>query len=549
MNKIKQILTNRKILYTSLGLLIGLFIIIFLYSYNSITIKKIDNETLYLQYDNTWKIKEKEQNKIILKHNSGSKITIQIAETKGENKYLSVDDIIDEITYNIKKQNTNYKLITSEKKDITKYEYEGYNLLYESNDKQVMISFYKKSDKLVSIIYEAQDDYFDMLLDSVNNIIYNLDVKDVQFNLNKNLEIKTTKINYSKNEKLDKTLTKTKTYEIAKKNYLVTYSIPDNFTQVSINSTNGYFKYNTNDKNEITINVDIFNKNLYEYLDKNETLNLYNNYKYYREDKSYSDFTESLSKLKSNFDSYIYLNSYYSKAVQYDKDFNKKEYKKKNENIELIYAINKDHILRIVINSSGEPLTKKLINQIKIISSKNYSSYIKSKKENGYIISELQTKQDQKVKQITLKVPDKYKEIDKGKNINAERYYGIDYIDDMNIYKYEIHYELTNISPEEYTKTINSVYMKSTYGKYKKLAFDKHLTLNDKKFQVYTGGYTSISGILFTDVNRKKYYVNKTLLFYTMTDGDVLCIEINGNDKTIPEKMLKELTNFTIEVK
>ena len=103
MNKIKQILTNRKILYISLGLLIGLFIIIFLYSYNSITIKKIDNETLYLQYDSTWKIKEEEQNKIILKHNSGSKITIQIVEIAGENKYLSVEDIIDEITYNIKK--------------------------------------------------------------------------------------------------------------------------------------------------------------------------------------------------------------------------------------------------------------------------------------------------------------------------------------------------------------------------------------------------------------------------------------------------------------
>ena len=52
-----------------------------------------------------------------------------------------------------------------------------------------MVSTYKKSDKLVTIRYEANNSYFDILLDSVENIIYNFDINEQKYLINNSSEL------------------------------------------------------------------------------------------------------------------------------------------------------------------------------------------------------------------------------------------------------------------------------------------------------------------------------------------------------------------------
>ena len=119
----------------------------------------------------------------------------------------------------------------------------------------------------------------------------------------------------------------------------------------------------------------------------------------------------------------------------------------------------------------------------------------------------------------------------------------------MKIYDYTVHYELTTLSDESVIKTTNSVYIRSTYGESHELTYSGNMTINGKEFKVYDGGYTDISGIMFTNINRKRYYVNKKILFYEMSDKGNLYIEISGNGKDITNEIINELVNFTIEEK
>lgn len=555
-NKIFKVLKKYRVTALSaiIILLIGILslTIISLFFKNSL-IKKVNDQYYAFVYDNTWKLKEKHKNMILLKHSSGSKIIIQITELSDEYRYSTIDELIDEIIYNIEEQNKGYNLISKQENIITKFKFEGYKLLYENNKEQVMMNLYKKSDKLISIRYEASNDYFDILLDSVHNIVNNLDIKDENFDLKDSLKLEISDINFSSNEELDKTFVDSEDHEIASNNYYVKYTLPSNFVQSEFNSNFGSHHLKM-DSGNIDITVNIYKKNIYEYLDKEEIINVYKNYDYYhkKDTKDYTDFKESLAKLESDYDSYVYKNSYYKNAIKYDKDFNSKKYKRPDENVELIYALNNSHTLIIQIKATGLPITEKLIDMIKIKTSKNYASYIEKEKDNNYLIGTFKRFSDynkDKIDLITLKIPDKYEGIDKNVNLYLEKNYGLNYNEDMKIYDYNVHYELSTLAEDKIVDIINDIYITTAYGEYHYLQYSGKLTLNGKEFKVYDGGYTNLSGILFTNINRKRYYVNKKILFYEMANNGNFYIEINGNGKEITNEMLNELVNFTVEEK
>lgn len=535
-------------------ILIGIIVLCIILEFmNHSSLKVVDKENYSFKYDKSWKVKEIKDDLITLNHNTNSEIKIHTVNLKSEYKYYSIDELIDEILYNIENENNKYKLLSKKTAAITKYQFKGYKMLYENNDKQVMVITYKKSDKLVIIEYKAKSDYFDILLDSVHNIIYHFDLKDDSFKLNDKVNLKTDEINYSKAESLNKKLKDKKTYEIANNNYYVKYTIPSIFKLDSLNSTYNSFIFEDQDENEITINVSILNFNIYEYLDKENSLyvNLYDNYNAYKEGKDYKNFKESLSVLKSKYDSYIYKNSYTTKTFKFNDNFETEEYNRKDENIMLIYALNKNHILTIEVSSKGIGITEKLINMIRIDTIKNYSSYISSEKKDGYIFSNLKQFEDytnEYIENINIKIPDKYRELDKDNNIFETRHYGLNYNYDMEFYDYEINYRLIEIKNiEDETKIINSAFL-TNYGDYNYLIQINDLTLNEKKFKVYSGGYTNLSGILFTDANRIRYYINKKVLFYEYSDGKHLVIEVNGNGKEISDEILNEVTNFEYKI-
>ena len=376
-------------------------------------------------------------------------------------------------------------------------------------------------------------------------------MKEDTFSLKNNLKLNTTEINYSKEDSLNKVLKDKETYEIASNNYYVKYTIPSNFKLNSLTSNYSNFTFENLENKDITMNVSIMSVNIYEYLNKDNSLNVYDDYKSYKTNEDYKNFNESLSILESNYDSYIYKNSYeYTKAIKYNDNYEMEEYNRKDENIMLIYALNKNHILTIEISAKGIGITEKLINMIDIESSKNYESYISSDKEDGYILSSLKRFEDYKkenVETINIKIPDKYIELDKGDNIYQYRHYGLNYDYDMEMYDYEINYTLTSSNVEQQVKNINNTFS-TTYGDYNYLTYSSDLTLNGKKFKVYSGGYTNLGGILFTNTNRIRYYINKKVLFYELSTEGYLIIEVNGNGKEISDEILNEVTNFEYKV-
>lgn len=514
----------------------------------------LDEKNYGLKYDNSWKIKEKKDKYVILNHKaSKSLLKIEVIDLDKEYKYNDIDDLIDEIVYNIRKQNKTYKLISKQKDIFTKYEFNGYKLLYETKTEQVMIMTFKKGDKLIVASYEAKNKYFDMVLDSVQNIVYNFNTVDETFKLKNSIKNKTSKINYFESKSLDKMLTDNKEYEIGSNNYKVVYEVPSVFELTSFNTTSNSFNLKKYDKAQIMISAYIYNKNVYEYLDKNNLNNVYKSYKLYRKDKDISDFKEQISELDSKYsDSYIYKNSYRTSATKYNNKFEAVSYKRSDENVELIYSLNRNHILIFTINSTGSPITKKLLDSIKIKSITNYSSYTKNKIDSGYRVSELKKYigyEKDKVNNIIIKLPESYKEIDKKNNLYDERYFGLNYDKDKELYNYVIHYKLGVSNDVAKNVELLNIKFKKFYGECNNYQKVGNITINSKQFIEYVGGYTDLGGIPFTNINRYKYYVNHKALFYRLTDDSYLIIEIQGNNHKISEDIINQATNFEIEEK
>ena len=512
----------------------------------------LDEKNYSLKYDNNWKVKEKKDNNITLNHKSSkSLLKIESVNLDKEYKYDDIDDLIDEIIYNISNQNKNYKLISKQKDIFTKYEFKGYKLLYETDTNQAMIMTFKKSDKLIVATYEAENKYFDILLDSIENIIYSLNIKDETFELKNSIKIETSKISYSESEELDKMLTGTKEHEIANNHYKVVYEVPSQFKLNSFNTNSNYFSLTNYDKNiSLSISTSISSRNIYEYLENDSYKR---EYKYYKEDKDTFDFKEQISKLDSKYsNSYIYKNSYKQNSIKLNDKLEDESYKKTFENVKLIYSLNRNHVLEIEISSSGGPITKKLVDSIKIKSVSNYSSYTKNKIDNGYRIAELQKYigyEKNKVNNITIKLPESYKEIDKTNNLYETRYFGLNYDEDKELYDYIIHYELTNNKDvSKIVKSLNGYFVKS-YGEYNYYKKTGNITINNKEFIEYVGGYTNLGGIPFTNTGRYKYYINHKALFYKLNDGSYLIIEIKGNDKKISDDIVNQATNFEVKEK
>lgn len=548
MNKIMNIVKKYRIAILScLGILIVGLLILFvaLKLFNPTEIKEYKNDKYAFKYDTSWKIKEKKEESIKLVHNKDSEVNIQIVSLEEEYKYSTSDDILDELLFNLEKQNSSYKLLSKEKDLITKYKYDGYKLLYENEESQVLVIMGKKADKVLLVTYEATNEYFDILLDSVQNIVYDFQILDNSFNLTYKLSVDTNDISWSINDEV-KDSNNVSEYEIANKNYLVKYSVPKSFELSSFNSTMSYFNYRGLSNGSITLTANIRNTNIYEYMDKNGSYStLYYSFNNQREGKNdYSDFKENLQKLDNkDYVSYVYKNSYKSSSQWGDYDY---------EEVILIYELDSNHILLFEIKGTKNKIPKDLIDNIKLNSSKNYASYITKNIVDGYLIGELKEYPNynkDSIRLVTLKIPTKYVEIDKENNIYESRYYGLDYDTDRELYKYDINYDLYT-SMESKVKNLSSSYAShKNKGKYSELTYSQDITLNGKTFKVYSGGYTDIGGALFSNYKRTYYYVNSKVLFYEFEDGNCLSIEIRGNDVEVSNEILNELTNFDIENK
>ena len=319
-NRIYELLKKYKLAILIAGtiIIIGLIIMIIILTLNNnSSMKEFKNDNYSFTYDNSWKLTKKENTKATLKHNKGSKLDIEIITLEENYKYLAINEMIDDLLYDIQNQNTGFKLISKKEDNITKNKYDGYKMLYENGDKQAIVVVGKVSDKLIMFIYEAKNEYFDILLDSVYNIIYDYNVVEEKFDLTHNIKLETSNINYKESSKINSLLEDIEQYETANNNYYVKYSIPSNFKIKTLNSTYGYYKFSSSEDIKIDLTVSILNNNIYEYLDKNIGGNIYSEYSIYQKNDDYSNYIEQLDKYNDiKYESYIYKNSYnYDKKI------------------------------------------------------------------------------------------------------------------------------------------------------------------------------------------------------------------------------------------
>lgn len=516
--------------------------LIFTLNGKNMSMHAFDNNYYDFNYDKTWQIKDKSDLSVLLNNKDKASLNIELINIDDEYKYSDLTDIIDDLLYTINSQNSNYKLISKKEDRVTKLEYSGYKLLYENDESQAMITILKNGDKVVVFNYEALNKYFDILLDSVQNIIYNFALKPEKIELTSNITVNTEEMDYASNISLANKLTDTKDYTMASQNYEVNYSIPSIFKIKDFYSNYGNFEYKDSD-GKIKITTGVYKVNMYDYIDSSKTIGtIYSDCSYMKESPdTYKDLKEKISEFKiGDYSGYIYKISYTYHFVD----------DRQEEKYIIAVAINKNHIFEAKIEGEGIKIPQKLIEQIKINSVNNYSSYIIRNVENGYFNVEFKQFKDYNYKDyylINLKLPEKYREIPSYLNVYTKRDFGLNYDHDNEVYQYDIDYDFSSYYMEAAIESANSsMNSNSKYGAVSEMQEEEPIILNDKKFLVYSGSYYKKGALYNSNESNIVYKVNKKILVYELENSRYLTITIDANDTDINDNILRELTDFSV---
>ncbi len=519
------------LLVSILTLIVTLIIGASLFFKKEIKMKEYKGEYYTFSYDSSWKLEEKE-NKVILNHSSNSNISIDFLLLKDENRYKNLEEMSSQILYDIQKQNSNYHLLTEQKLKITKNYYDGYQMLYENEEKQVLVVIGKDGEKLFILTYESDNHCFDILLDSVESILDNFTLCETIFSISSKLNINTGTILWKENSILEKIDDKVED-SIANYNYIVKYRLPGNLRVTTLDSTMANYRYVGLEENqEINVSISVSPKDIYDYLEDINTITLY---PYYQKE-NVSNYQEILEEAPTEkYNRYIYKRTYQYEKNQY-------------EMILLIYELNRNHTFVVEISSKNTNVPKKWADFVEILSTKNYAGYTDTKKEGDFKVFELKNFKDyhyDKKDIVSIKIPAKWEEITSKQmqsNIYQSRSFGIDYLSKLDYHLYRVDYSFNRTYSKNLSEAIsqqvniekNSMTYKYKYGKYEDIHFYKKMVFYGNEFYCYKGGYT----------DSNKVYVDMILL-YAATDNSLLKIKVLGNSVKINDSLLKDVTQFS----
>lgn len=154
-------------------IIIGILTLGLSYSFK-VRIKEYNNNDFKIKYDTTWKITDKKMGLELEHKKSGSVISIQCKILDKSYMDTKLKDIIVDIKDSIEEQNKEYKLININ--NDYSFNYDSYSYLYENEEFQTLVSIYKKDNKIIFIYYEADSEYYDVVLDSAENIFSSLEI-------------------------------------------------------------------------------------------------------------------------------------------------------------------------------------------------------------------------------------------------------------------------------------------------------------------------------------------------------------------------------------
>lgn len=166
MKKIKE---KWKIILFIIVLILSLLIVILYFNSKKVELKNYQNDYYKIKYDTTWNLKNDK-----LEHKK-SKSMIKVTYKVLDQSYIDIElkDIINDLLYSIEKQNKDYEKIMQKKVDNP---YQGYQVLYEDNDVQSLVTIYKKDNVLLFITFNADSEYFDILIDNVETILNSVEI-------------------------------------------------------------------------------------------------------------------------------------------------------------------------------------------------------------------------------------------------------------------------------------------------------------------------------------------------------------------------------------
>lgn len=482
-----------------------------------ISLKEFSNSIYTLKYDTTWDLKE-EKDSLSLKHKKGATINIDYIVLTNDFLYTSLESVIDEVSYSIQEENPNYSLLGKEKVYVTANKYEGYQLLYENGENEVLLTLFKKEDKIVSIVYEAEYEYFDILLDSAKEIIYNVDLVNKEYELSYNvseLELEDLTLTGNKSVKTEGTTT----WKIANNHYLVEYTVPDNFKIFSYDSRYNNFTFRDDGKGWISINTKVANANVYEILD----------------DLKKYDYDYSVGKAKE--EKLLKKETYTQRkdgSYIYHAEYSNKDYNTEYDIVYLIYSLDKRRTFVAYIEGYEKSLDNSIVDNISIISSTKYADYVYRNVENGYLKNEFKFTYDstnRKYYSLELLTPEEYFEYDdKFSNAYEVKKFRKKYDEDRMEYLVNIRYEMKKSKMDRNLESVEYLYSYPTTAR-KSLGIK---TYNDKNFDTY-----------YYEFNNKLGKVYSYVLYYEISDGIFFEIVIESIDSKIGSNDVTDLTKFS----
>lgn len=165
----------KKLRYLVIILVISLVLVFGIsYSFRE-QIKSISNSGITISYDNTWKIKKQNSGINLIHKKTGSELNFQIKLLDDSLMDIKLSEIITDIIDSVEKQNNEYLLINKEYRENDNYE--SYSYLYEKDMEQVLVNVYKSDKRLVIVYYEANSEYYDIVLDSVDTILDSMKIE------------------------------------------------------------------------------------------------------------------------------------------------------------------------------------------------------------------------------------------------------------------------------------------------------------------------------------------------------------------------------------
>ncbi|MBR2705247.1 MAG: hypothetical protein IKE91_07245 [Clostridia bacterium] len=490
-------------------------IIVFLSSSKGIQQEEFSNSNYSVKYDTTWKISESLDNEIVFVHNdTQSTIDISIADLDSNLYGKTLKQIAQNVKNKIEKEYPDYKCISEHITYLNDDISEAYQLLFEDGKRQSLIQIGMYGYKVFISNYTAENQYFDILLDSVQTINANFKIKYESVDMmdsrkieETGYEVKTDDVDYSQTE----------THSYIGSNYKVTFSVP---VQFKGNVSGLSYTKESGDGSSTRISITSENENLFTVYDE-----------VMKNSKSYNYTKIEIQKIANG-----YLEGYGIKGTT---NYGREVYT-------MLYALNDFNTLQLTV--SGDDVTQNMIDNIKIVSFDRCGNYIDRTSVDGYLVGTLTQENyfsmndKQTYISVDYKVPEKYKEI-------VEQTYDLGAPERARAF---VIGKLRNSEITESTWATDSFYdynvtinialgSAETIANNDNLTYKKDVTIGDVTYKYYTSEYDSEGTTI-----KEAYYIASI-----NGDGDnakySFRIYVSSLDD-IPESVLQDFASVKIEV-